>query len=211
VSGPGSRTLLLIRHGETRSNREGIFRGRLEIPLSGRGEEQARALRKAASVSNVVAVVCSPLQRAQATALIAFPDLSISTNSCLNNLDLGDWSGKRKKDIQRDFPGDWERWIHDPHAICFPGGESLKDVHQRARRFLRWFQESAAAPMAAVTHRSVIKCLVGAALGLDTDYFWKFHLDNGSVTRLVWESGREFTLTALNDTSHLPHMVTEWY
>ena len=151
------------------------------------------------------------LQRAQATALIAFPDLSVSTNDCLHNLDLGDWSGKRKKDIQRDFPGDWEQWIHDPHAIRFPRGESLKDVHQRARRFLRWFQESAAAPMAAVTHRSVIKCLLGAALGLDTDYFWKFHLDNGSVTQLVWESGRGFTLTALNDTSPLPHLVTEWY
>ncbi|MBN1197290.1 MAG: histidine phosphatase family protein [Candidatus Aminicenantes bacterium] len=205
------RVLYLIRHGETRSNREGIFRGRLEIPLSNRGKEQARALRQATCLSTTLAVVSSPLQRAQATARLAFPNMPISVDQRLNNLDLGVWSGKRKKDIQHDFPGEWERWVHDPHSIRFAGGESLKDVHQRVQRFLEWFQTSANNPLAAVTHRSVIKCLLGVAMGLDSGYFWKFHLDNGSISQLVWEPGRGFTLSALNRTSHLPHLVTEWY
>jgi len=205
------RVLFLIRHGETRSNREGIFRGRLEISLSIRGNEQARALQRATSLSKTLAVVCSPLQRAQETARLAFPGLPISVDERLNNLDLGDWSGKRKTDIQHDFPGAWERWVHHPHSMRFPGGESLQNVHQRARDFLEWFPESATSPLTAVTHRSVIKCLLGVAMGLDSNYFWKFHLDNGSITQLVWEPGRGFTLTALNHTSHLPHLVTEWY
>ena len=34
-------TILLIRHGRTRANREGIFRGRMDVPLdaTGRGLE----------------------------------------------------------------------------------------------------------------------------------------------------------------------------
>jgi probable phosphoglycerate mutase len=36
--------LLVIRHGETSWNRDGIFRGRADVPLSERGREQARML-----------------------------------------------------------------------------------------------------------------------------------------------------------------------
>ncbi|MDY0297189.1 MAG: histidine phosphatase family protein [Acidobacteriota bacterium] len=205
------RELFLIRHGETRSNREGIFRGRLDIPLSVRGEEQARALRNADAVSTIVAVTSSPLVRAQATARIAFPDLPLHVDERLNNLDLGEWSGKRKQDVKRDFPDEWRLWVQDPHAIRFPGGESLREVHERARLFLDWFRRSDRTPMAAITHRSVIKCLLGTAMGMARNYFWKFHLDNASITRLVWEPGRGFTLTGLNHTGHLPGVVTEWY
>lgn len=205
------RELVLIRHGETRSNREGIFRGRLEIPLSSRGEEQARAVGAALIDAGFRFVMVSPLQRAVSTAEAAFPGLKIERESLLNNLDLGDWSGRRKSEIQAEFPGEWERWIHHPHEIKFPGGESLADVHERAQKFLLKFTNRRETSLAAVSHRSVIKCLLGAALGLETDYFWKFHLDNGSITRLVWEARRGFTLTSLNDTRHLPHLVTEWY
>lgn len=205
------RELILIRHGETRSNREGVFRGRLEIPLSPMGEEQARAVGAALADSGIRAVISSPLRRAVATAEASFPGMQIEKESLLNNLDLGDWSGRRKTEIQKEFPGEWERWIRRPHEIVFPGGESLADVHKRALEFLERFTCREEISLAAVSHRSVIKCLLGAALGLAGDYFWKFHLDNGSITRLIWESGRGFTLTSMNDTRHLPHLVTEWY
>ena len=205
------RLLYLIRHGETRSNREGIFRGRLQVPLSLRGKEQARAVGTALKESGILAVVASPLDRAMSTARIAFPGHEIQVEPRLNNLDLGAWSGRRKVDIQREHPGDWERWISDPHGITFPGGEALADVHRRAQHFLETFRAGGDSPMTAVTHRSVIKCLLAAALGMTTDYYWKFHLDNGSISCLVWESPRGYTLTRLNDTRHLPHLVTEWY
>lgn len=203
--------LYLIRHGETRSNREGIFRGRLEIPLAETGRRQARELGKSLSQSAISAIISSPLARTVETARIAFPNLEVKPDNRLNNLDLGEWSGRRKVDIQHEFPGEWEHWTQDPHNIRFPGGETLAHVHERARQFLDWFRENGESPLAAVTHRSVIKCLLAAALGMESNYFWKFHLDNGSVTRLIFEAERGFTLTAMNDTRHLSSLVTEWY
>ena len=205
------RELILIRHGETRSNRDGVFRGRLDIPLSSAGERQARAVGSSLAEAGIRTVITSPLTRAVSTAETAFPGLKIERENLLNNLDLGDWSGRRKTDIQAEFPGEWERWIRCPHEISFPGGESLADVHRRARGFLNKFTRGKEISLAAVSHRSVIKCLLGAALGLETDYFWKFHLDNGSITRLIWEPERGFTLTSMNDIRHLPQLVTEWY
>ena len=205
------KILYLIRHGETRSNREGIFRGRLEIPLAEAGRQQARELGEAFSQMDISAATSSPRVRAMETAGIAFPDLEVKSDETLDNLDLGEWSGRRKIDIRHEFPGEWERWTRDPHGIRFPGGESLAHVHARAQHFLEWFRDKGESPLAAVTHRSVIKCLLGAALGMETNYFWKFHLDNGSVTRLVWETGRGFTLVTMNDTRHLSSLVAEWY
>lgn len=209
--GLGRKSLYLIRHGETRSNREGIFRGRLEIPLSDAGRSQAREVGLALSGKEISSVYSSPLVRAVETAQIAFSDRKALPHQALNNLDLGEWSGRRKADIQREFPEQWERWTLNPDRLRFPGGESLVQVHERAQGFLEWFRDNREASLAAVTHRSVIKCLLAAALGLEKNYFWKFHLDNGSITRLVWETGRGFAIIALNETHHLSSMVTEWY
>ncbi len=54
-------TILLIRHGETEWNRELIFRGRADIPLSARGREQARLLAYSLSGTSAAAVYSSPL------------------------------------------------------------------------------------------------------------------------------------------------------
>src|SRR5262245_11847216 len=57
-----------MRHGEVH-NPGGILYGRLpDFPLSGRGQEQAEKVAVALSDHDIVAVIASPLQRAQETA-----------------------------------------------------------------------------------------------------------------------------------------------
>jgi broad specificity phosphatase PhoE len=59
---------LLIRHGETEWNRELIFRGRSDIPLSAVGRRQAAQLAAALADEPLAAIYVSPLSRAQDTA-----------------------------------------------------------------------------------------------------------------------------------------------
>ncbi|WP_284246686.1 histidine phosphatase family protein, partial [Methylobacterium haplocladii] len=40
----GPRSLILVRHGESTANAAGAFTGRLDVPLTERGREQARAV-----------------------------------------------------------------------------------------------------------------------------------------------------------------------
>jgi broad specificity phosphatase PhoE len=90
------KRIYLIRHGETESNRKGVFRGRLDIPLSQNGREQAVDLRRYFENIPVDVVYTSPLQRAVETAETVFPGHIPVKEKWLNNLDLGKWSGMEK-------------------------------------------------------------------------------------------------------------------
>ena len=205
------KKIYLIRHGETESNRKGIFRGRLDVLLSRTGREQALDLKRYFENIHIDAVYTSPLQRAVETAQTTFPSHSPVKEELLNNLDLGDWSGMDKKIVRERFPQMWESWVNYPETITFPGGERLSDVLQRSRAFFQKIIAVDAESIAAVSHRSVVKVLIAAAVGVEKNYYWKFHLDNASVSLLHFDHERGFTLVKLNDTHHLKDMVVEWY
>jgi broad specificity phosphatase PhoE len=204
------KTAYLIRHGETQANREGLFRGRGEVPLSPEGLAQAEELRAYFAPLAVQRVVSSPLRRAAQTAAICFPGHAVELQELLNNLDLGSWAGRRKKEIAAKEPELWRRWLEEPERMSFPGGESLAALKARARRFNELLAGLADESAAVVTHRSVIKAILAEALGLGKKWFWKFHLDNASVTVLLHDPVRGFELAKLNETWHLSQHVFEW-
>jgi broad specificity phosphatase PhoE len=204
------KTIYLVRHGETQANREGIFRGRGEVPLSPEGLRQAGELRAFFAPLEVQRVFSSPLRRATETAAACFPSLGVESHELVNNLDLGSWAGRRKKEIAREEPERWRRWLEEPERMSFPGGESLAAVRARVRRFNRLLAGLGAERVAVVSHRSVLKALLAEALGLRGRWFWKFHLDNASVSTLLHDPVRGFVLFRLNETAHLTDHVFEW-
>ncbi|HEX7502506.1 MAG TPA: histidine phosphatase family protein, partial [Acidobacteriota bacterium] len=176
------KTIYLIRHGETQANRDGVFRGRGEVPLSPAGLKQAGELRDYFAALPVQRVLSSPLQRAAQTAALCFPGRAVELQELVNNLDLGAWSGRSKKEIAGEEPELWRRWLEEPERMSFPGGESLAAMKARARHFNLLLAEAGEERIAVVTHRSVLKALLAEALGLGQPWFWKFHLDNASVS-----------------------------
>lgn len=65
---PEQTRIHLVRHGEV-YNPDGVLYGRLPgFSLSDKGKRQAQAVADALALSDVVAVIASPLQRAQETA-----------------------------------------------------------------------------------------------------------------------------------------------
>ncbi len=206
-----NKEIYLIRHGETESNKKGIFRGRLDIPLSQTGKEQASSVFNYFKGKNIELVLSSPLSRALETAKIIFPDKEIKIEERLNNLDLGNWSGVEKEKIKREKPNKWKIWVETPEKIKFPGGESIKDVYKRVSSLLNSLKTVKADKIALISHRSVLKTLLAASIGMKDNFFWKFHLDNASISILIFNSSREYTIYKLNDTSHLESFVSEWY
>jgi len=204
------KTIYLIRHGETQANRDGIFRGRGEVPLSAAGLKQAQELCAHFSAREVQRVFSSPLRRAAQTAVACFPGRAVELQELVNNLDLGRWAGRNKKEIAAEEPELWRRWLEEPERMSFPGGESLAAVKARARAFNRLLTDASGESFAVVSHRSVLKCLLAEALGLGSKWFWKFHLDNASVSVLLHDPQRGFVLAKLNDTAHLSDYVFEW-
>jgi len=63
---------------------------------------------------------------------------------------------------------------------------------------------------AVVSHRSVIKLLGGALLGLREGYFWRFYLDNAGYCVFGHADG-EFVLLGWNESCHVKERVVERY
>src|SRR5690242_4519513 len=63
--------ILLLRHGETEWSRTGRHTGRTDVPLTARGEEQARALAPLLTGRSFSLALTSPAARARRTAELA--------------------------------------------------------------------------------------------------------------------------------------------
>jgi probable phosphoglycerate mutase len=123
-----SQKIYLVRHGETEWSKSGQHTGRTDLPLTPEGERVAREL--GATLGNLALQPwTSPLARAISTARLAgFPDALVDPD--LREWDYGVYEGRTTADIRREQPG-WSVWLSP-----IPGGESLDDVAQRARRVI---------------------------------------------------------------------------
>ena len=122
--------LYLVRHGQTAWSLSGQHTGRTDIPLTTRGEAEARELIPWLSHIRFAHVLTSPRQRAQRTCeLVGLgPDAVIEPD--LAEWDYGEYEGRRSADIRKGRP-DWN---------CFrdgcPGGEMPAQVSDRADRLI---------------------------------------------------------------------------
>lgn len=187
--------LILIRHGRTVRNAEGVLQGRADIPLDEVGREQARAL--ATALPGLSRVVASPLQRAVETASALATTVELDERFV--ELDYGSFDGVPVRDVPATA---WEQWRSDP-TFAPPGGESLRQLSQRVRPAL---VELAAAAVehdiAVVSHVSPIKAAMVWALGVDEAATWRSHLSPASITRVGWR-GTGPILLSFNETGHL--------
>lgn len=142
-----TRTLVLVRHGETAWNREGRFQGHQDVPLSDLGRAQARALRVRLEVPShahlfddgQTAVVTSDLRRAHETAEIVFGSAgrTLHVRRELREFCYGVFEGLTRPEIDERFPGAMAAWVHGDHAFAIDGGESRATVHARVHAAVR--------------------------------------------------------------------------
>jgi len=137
--------LILIRHGQSTYNLENRFTGWVDVPLTPKGEEEAKMAGQLLKETNFKPDICytSVLQRAQKTLSIilqelALHDTPIFKDQALNERHYGDLQNKNKAETAAQF-GDaqvhtWRR----SYDIAPPNGESLKDT---AARTLPYFQK----------------------------------------------------------------------
>jgi broad specificity phosphatase PhoE len=206
--------IILVRHGECKGNREGLFRGRSDFPLNENGFAQAKALAgELANSFSACSVYSGPLSRARSTAteIASAMGVSMEISERLNNMSLGAWEGQPKRRIQEEYPEEWNLWLSNPERLRLEGAETLEDVRLRAfaevNRLVRVHQGET---FIIVTHRAVLKPVIASALEIAPPYFWRIHVDTASYSVLTHEESRGYCLVSLNQTRHLPELVSEW-
>lgn len=76
-----ARPFHFLRHGETTYNRDGIFQGQIDSPLSARGVAQAEAAAARLAAEPIRRIVASPLSRARLTAEAAGRALGVAVET----------------------------------------------------------------------------------------------------------------------------------
>ena len=133
-----SRTLVLVRHGQSDWNLKNLFTGWKDPDLTEKGVEEAKDAGrrlKAAGLTFDIAFT-SELSRAQRTLTLALdelgqPDLQTIRNVALNERDYGDLSGLNKDDARAKWGEEQVHIWRRSYDVPPPGGESLKDTGAR--------------------------------------------------------------------------------
>ncbi len=207
-------TLILVRHGRSTANTEGVLAGWTPgVALDERGAAQAAALPGRLAGLPLSEIVVSPLQRCQETVrplLEARPGLSAHTDERIGECHYGDWSGRKLADL-RDEPLMEVVQAH-PSAAAFPGGESMRAMQTRAAEAVREWNarverdHGADAVYLMCSHGDIIKSLVAEALGLHLDLFQRISVEPCSVTVIRYTRLRPF-LVRLGDTGGFASLV----
>jgi probable phosphoglycerate mutase len=122
--------LYLARHGETAWTVSGQHTGLTDIPLTERGERNARSLRGRLQGLTFPHVFTSPLQRARRTCELAGFGAVAQIDPDLVEWNYGAYEGKTTAEIHQQRPG-WNIFRDG----C-PGGESMAAVGARADRVI---------------------------------------------------------------------------
>lgn len=120
--------LYVVRHGETEWSISGQHTGTTDVPLTARGENQARALAAVMRKISFTHVLSSPRKRALRTCELA--GFTPEIHQDLAEWNYGTYEGQRSVDIRKSRPT-WDVWSDG----C-PGGETPADVATRADRVI---------------------------------------------------------------------------
>jgi broad specificity phosphatase PhoE len=163
-------TLLLVRHGETDWNADGLLQGQTDRPLSDFGRRQATQLAEELAGEELEAIYSSDLARARETAEIVGERLGLPVvlDPDLREKDWGTWEGLTATERDR---------------VEFVG-ESTEAHQERTLRALRRIVEQHHRRVLVVTHGGSMRRAQTAALGVALPV-----VENCGRWLCAWEEG----------------------
>ena len=170
--------VVLVRHGETEWSAALRHTGRTDLPLTEKGEREARAVGEALRGRRFALVLSSPLRRALETAKLAEFDPQVRQD--LAEWDYGDYEGKTTAEIREAVP-DWTIWRYGG-----VGGESPAEVAQRVDRALAEIL-AADGDVLVFAHGHVLRVLCARWLELEPQDGRLFALDPATLSALGFE------------------------
>lgn len=190
-------TAYLARHGETAWSLSGQHTGLTDLPLTERGELNARKLGERLRGLAFAQVLTSPLQRAAKTCELAGFAATAQIDHDLVEWNYGEYEGRRTAEILQGR-ADW-RLFRDG---C-PGGESPADVGARADRVIARIR-AVAGDVLVFSSGHFLRVLGARWLGLQPGAGRYFLLGTASLSALGYEhDASEPVFRFWDDTRHI--------
>jgi probable phosphoglycerate mutase len=189
--------LFLARHGETAWSLSGQHTGLTDLPLTERGERNARQLGERLKGLSFARVFTSPLQRAARTCELAGFGGAAQVDRDLLEWDYGKYEGRKTVDIHKERPG----WYIFRDGC--PGGESPDQVGARADRVVSRAR-AVQGDVLLFSSGHFLRVLAARWLGLEPGAGRYFLLSTASLSALGYEHNRSQPIIRLwDDTRHV--------
>jgi broad specificity phosphatase PhoE len=195
---PGSLpSIYLARHGETAWSLSGQHTGVTDLPLTPRGEQNARSLADRLRGLHFARVYTSPLQRARRTCELAGFGAVAQIDPDLVEWNYGEYEGITTAEILPKRPG-WNLFSDG----C-PGGESPAQIGARADRVVARLR-SQPGDVLLFSSGHFLRVLTARWLGLEPGAGRYFVLSTASLSMLGYEHDEtESVIRLWNDTQHV--------
>ncbi|RSX56112.1 phosphoglycerate mutase [Bifidobacterium dolichotidis] len=176
-----SRTVTIVRHGQTAFNAQHRFQGDIDIPLDETGlwqvECTGQALRDLYVTDHPACnpfVICSDLSRAQQTAH-AFADplgLEVHPDKRLRERNFGTWEGQVVEDMAAKYPEDIESWRVGGGGELKHGAEERRHVGMRGLEAISEWSRKAGpeSDLFVFAHGALIEQTLQCVLGIADRY-----------------------------------------
>ena len=188
----------LARHGETAWTLSGQHTGLTDLPLTERGERNARRLGERLKGLSFAKVLTSPLQRAARTCELAGFGAVAEIDRDLLEWNYGEYEGRRTAEILAERPG-WQIFRDG----C-PGGESPDQIGARADRVVSRLR-AIQGDVLLFSSGHFLRVLAARWLGLEAAGGRYFLLSTASLGTLAYEHNNlvEPVIRLWNDTRHV--------
>lgn len=171
--------IFLIRH-TTPDVAKGICYGQADIALKDTFQQEAEVVARHVPEGAEV-IYTSPLTRCMQLArhLAAIHKIPVMADDRLRELNFGLWELQAWNAID---PQALQPWMDNYVNVACPGGESYKDLANRAHAFIEDLKHVSPRKILVVTHQGVIRAISAALLNISLEEAMALSFTYGSVT-----------------------------
>ena len=186
-----SKTIILVRHGESTYNAEGIIQGNLDLShLSAKGKRQVEYVGNWLAELKIDKFYSSPLFRAKESSQIiskscGYKSTEIIYDKRLEEINFGSWKGVKRSVIKDTFPQDYLLWRKRPIDLFIDNFYPVQDLYERINHFYHnEILNEKGGTILIVGHRGTISALINILLKLPKSHHHFLQIDRGSITVL---------------------------
>jgi len=202
----GATRFIVIRHGETLWNAQGIKQGRLDSPLTTIGIKQSEAIARRLAEESFTHLYTSDLGRAHETAKVVATRTGheILLDPNLRERNFGIFQGLTDGQLKERHPREYDCHQADKVDYVIPEGESLSQHHARSIACLKDLStRHAGQSIAVVTHGGVIDSWFRFVFDIPLDAARKAKLWNAGLNIIARETDGSWRLHTWGDQSHI--------
>lgn len=200
------KKLILVRHVITNDNEHAKLSGHIDSKVSEQGKIQIEKLTDYLKNEKIDKIYTTTSSRTKETVknLAEINNIEIQESEALKEINFGDFEGKDFKEIQKNYPDEFNKMVSQGYEYKYPNGESLIECYERVSKEIKLILEcnEKDSTILVCSHAGTIRNILTCLISDTFEYHWNFKINNASVSIVEVDNGFS-VIDRLNDTSFL--------